>query len=145
MMKATKTLMSLILVIAAVWAVAPPQVSAFNLFSNCVTTSSGTQLCGPCKANPNTPACNQAGSQGTTDPIAGNGGIISKAAKFIAVIAGIGAVIMIIMGAFFYVTSGGDSTKVASARARMLSGLIGLAVIAGSWTIISFVTDKVIK
>jgi Type IV secretion system pilin len=91
------------------------------------------------------PTCNQASTQGNTDPIAGQGGVINKAANLVALVAGIGAVVMIVLGGIFYITSGGDSQKAAAARSRIISGLIGLVVIALAWAIIGIVTGKIIR
>jgi hypothetical protein len=93
------------------------------------------------------PACVQAKAQDTnnTNPIAGPNGIISKAANIIALIAGLGAVIMIILGGFAYVTSAGNAESVTKARQRILAATIGLLVVALSWSIVRFVTDRVIQ
>jgi len=91
------------------------------------------------------PVCQQAQSQGNSDPIAGKGGIISIAATLIAVVAGVAAVIMIIMGGFGLISSGGNAEAAAKARQRIINASIGLALIALSWTIIEYVTDNLIK
>lgn len=100
------------------------------------------------------PACQQAQNQGTTDPIAGPDGILSKAANVIALVAGIGAVIMILIGGFEFVSAGGTGfksavagaapTRVAKARSRIASGLIGLVVVALAWAVVRLITDKVL-
>ncbi len=85
------------------------------------------------------PACKQAAGQGSTDPIVGKNGIITMAVNIISLIAGIGAVVMIIISGIRYTTSGGDPQKAASARAGIFSGLIGVVVVALAWLIVSFV------
>lgn len=90
---------------------------------------------------------------GATNPIAGPNGILNKAATFIAMIAGIAAVIVIIVSGFMFVTAGGglggqrstDPNKVKTARAALTGSLIGLVVIALAWTIIHFVTTTILK
>ena len=97
--------------------------------------------------------CKQATAQGTTDPIAGPGGIISKTADIIALVAGIAAVILIIISGFRFITAGGiasgqrsgDPTGVKNARATLTAALIGLVVIVLSWAIVSYVTDNIIR
>jgi len=91
------------------------------------------------------PVCQQAQTQGTTNPVSGPGGVINKAANIIALVAGIGAVIMILIGGFFYVTSAGNAENAAKAKARILSAFIGLVVVALAWTIVRLITDKVIR
>ena len=101
------------------------------------------------------PACQQAQAQSTnpSDPIAGPDGIINKAANIIALVAGIGAVIMIIIGAFEFITAGGspigqrsgDPNKAKQARTRIVSALIGLVVVALAWALVRLITDRVLR
>src|SRR5579871_3935611 len=93
----------------------------------------------------NSPACKQAGSQGTTNPIAGPNGIINDAASILALIAGAAAVVMIIISGFKLVTSAGNAESISKARQRIIGSLVGLVVIALAWTIITYVTTKIIK
>lgn len=103
----------------------------------------------------NSPLCKDAAAQGKTNPVSGRKGIINKAANIIALVAGIGAIIMILIGGFEFVTAGGTGfksaagsaapTKAAKARARVSSALIGLVVVALAWTIVRLITDRVIK
>jgi len=100
-----------------------------------------------CQTNAQTRAsavCKQSGGQGTTNPIAGPGGIISKAADLIALIASVAAVIMIIAGGFGYVTSGGNTEATAKARQRITSAVIGLVIVSLAWAIVNFVINHVI-
>lgn len=91
------------------------------------------------------PSCNQAKGQGDKDPIAGPGGLINTAANIVALIAGIAAVIMIVLGGIGFMTSSGDAQKAAIARNRIMGGIIGLVVIAMAWAIIGMVTGKIIR
>lgn len=111
-----------------------------------VATSSNPldQACNQGTAS-NSPLCQQALTQGTANPVSGPSGVINKAANIIALVAGIGAVIMILIGGFFYVTSAGNSERAAKAKSRILSAFIGLVVVALAWTIVRLITDKVIK
>jgi ABC-type Fe3+ transport system permease subunit len=78
--------------------------------------------------------------------------IIRTAANIIAIIAGIGAVIMIIVSGFTLITAGGatpgqrsgDPNKIKSARATLTNAIIGIVIIALAWTIVTFVTDRLI-
>lgn len=90
-------------------------------------------------------ACNQASTQNKKDPIAGPDGLINKAANIIALVAGIGAIIMILLGAFFYVTSAGNAENAAKAKARILNAFIGLIVVALAWALVRVITDQVLK
>lgn len=103
------------------------------------------QACNTNAETNNSPLCQQAQTQGTTNPVSGPGGVISRAANIIALITGIGAVIMILLGGFFYVTSAGNAENAAKAKARISSALIGLIVVALAWALVRLITDKVIK
>jgi uncharacterized protein YxeA len=132
-------------------AVLTPRTLAFDLFSNCITVTNNdgtkTQECGPCKNNPDAPTCQQAQNEGsdTNNRVTGPKNIINSAANILAVITGIGAVIMIIIGGLTMVTSAGRSESVATARRRIIYSLVGLVVVALSWAIIRFITDKLIQ
>ena len=98
--------------------------------------------------NPLTSACSTGGSgstacSGSNDPIVGSGGVLNKVTLIIATIAGIAAVIVIIIGGFQYITSGGDPQKAASARSAIIGAAIGLVIIAGAAGIITFVVSKI--
>jgi hypothetical protein len=57
-------------------------------------------------------------------------------------IAGIAAVIMIIVAGLKYVTSGGDSSSIASAKTSLIYALIGIIVVALAQTIVRFVLGR---
>jgi hypothetical protein len=78
----------------------------------------------------------------TGDPLVGPNGLISKVTRVIALLAGIGAVIIIIIGGFMYITSGGDSGKVSRAKDTLIYAVVGLIVIVMSQTVIIFVIDR---
>lgn len=103
-------------------------------------------------------ACGAAAKQGNTaaqgtaacdksvdgkDPITGSNGILHKITVFVAMIAGIAAVIMMFVGGIQFVTSGGDAKQAADARGTIISGLIGLLVVAAAGGILTFVISKV--
>lgn len=58
-------------------------------------------------------------------------------------IVGVVSVIMIIYGGFRYVTSGGDSGKVSSAKNTILYAIIGLIIVALAQVIVLFVLGNV--
>ena len=55
---------------------------------------------------------------------------------------GIVAVVIILIGGFKWMTSGGDETKVGDARKFIFAGVIGLAIIMSSWALATFVLTK---
>lgn len=117
-------------------------LSASNLLAHPVSAQfTGDPLKQACSEGAGTssknPACKQSAGQGTTDPIVGSNGVITFAANIIAVIAGIGAVIMVVIGGIKITTSGGNPQKAAAGRSNVISGLIGVAVVALAWLIVS--------
>jgi hypothetical protein len=60
-------------------------------------------------------------------------------------IVGIVSVIMVIVGGFQYVTSGGDSGKVTSAKNTIMYALIGIVIVALAQVMVKFVLGKFIN
>lgn len=94
--------------------------------------------------------CSQAGnsavcsSQGNTDnPVAGKNGLIVKVTDFLAVIAGIAAVIVLIIAGFKYVTAEGDPKEVSSAKNTIIYALVGIVVIVAARALIEFVVSSI--
>lgn len=68
--------------------------------------------------------------------------IISVILTTMSIIIGIIAVIMIMVGGFKYITAGGDSGNITSAKHTIIYALIGLVVVALAQFIVQFVLDK---
>lgn len=56
---------------------------------------------------------------------------------------GILAIIVILVGGFKWMTSGGNEEKVAGARQMIVAGIIGLAIILASFAIVQFIVTNV--
>jgi hypothetical protein len=69
------------------------------------------------------------------------GNIIKVALSFLGVI----AIVIVLIGGFKYMTSGGDDTKTAAARNYIISGIIGLAIVLSAYAITSFVMDRLLE
>lgn len=69
--------------------------------------------------------------------------LLAQIINVFSVVVGVVAVIMIIIGGFKYITSGGDATKVSGAKNTILYGLIGLVVVALAQVIVRFVLKQV--
>jgi cytochrome bd-type quinol oxidase subunit 2 len=69
--------------------------------------------------------------------------IIETIVNIFSVLVGVVAVIMIIWGGLRYITSGGDSAKITSAKNTIIYALIGLVVVALAQFIVKFVLAKV--
>lgn len=69
-------------------------------------------------------------------------GMIKFAINLFSVIVGIIAVVMIIVGGLKYITSGGDSGDITSAKNTILYAIVGLVVVALAQFIVHFVLAK---
>lgn len=78
----------------------------------------------------------------TSSPILGPNSILYKVVQFVTMMTGVASVIMIIVGGFRYVTSGGDSASTKGAKDTILYAVIGLAITIFAQTIIIFVLSK---
>lgn len=79
----------------------------------------------------------------STDPIAGPNGIIAKINNIVTTVAGVAAVIMIIISGLLFVTAGGDPKRVETARNTIIFSIVGLVVIVLARFIIEFVVGKI--
>ncbi len=68
--------------------------------------------------------------------------IARKVINILSIIVGIVAVIMIIIGGFRYVTSGGASDKVGGAKNTLIYAIIGLIIVALAQAIVHFVLNQ---
>lgn len=69
-------------------------------------------------------------------------GIVKLVINVITLIAGIIAVIMIIVGGLKYITSSGDASSVSSAKNTIVYAVVGLIFVALAQFIVRFVIDK---
>lgn len=67
--------------------------------------------------------------------------LINVALGFLGII----AVLIVLVGGFKYMLSGGNEEKTAEARKLIVSGIIGLAIILSAWAITSFVISRLIS
>ena len=68
--------------------------------------------------------------------------IIHTIVNLLSAVVGVVAVIMIIVGGFRYITSGGNDTSVTSAKNTILYAIIGLVVVALAQLIVRFTLSK---
>jgi len=83
-------------------------------------------------------ACNSSGTD-ATETISN---IIHTIVNLLSVIVGLAAVLMIIVGGFRYITSGGNDASVTSAKNTILYAIIGLVVVALAQLIVRFTLNK---
>jgi hypothetical protein len=71
--------------------------------------------------------------------------IIKTVINILSVVVGVVAVVMIIFGGLKYITSGGDSSNVSSAKNTIIYAIVGLVIVALAQFIVRFVLDKSIN
>ena len=82
-------------------------------------------------ATPQQTACEAInGSAGCTTSSNGLTNIINLVVQVMSIVIGFIAVVMIVFAGFKYVTSGGDTNKVASAKNSLMYAIIGLIIVA---------------
>ncbi len=85
------------------------------------------------------------GPDGSCDTGSGDGGLgklVSNVISILSIIVGVVAVIMIIVGAFKYITSGGESSNTAGAKNTIVYALVGLVIAALAQVLIHFVLTQ---
>lgn len=107
----------------------PATAFAYNPFSS---------ACGSGGSAKSSAACSTNGS----DPISGPNGALKKISVVLASVAGVAAVILIIIGGLQYITSNGDASKAASARNTIVGSVVGLVIIVSAESIVLFVVSK---
>jgi hypothetical protein len=126
---------TLALVIAPA-ALAPALASADNTnvnIGNCLSQGGGLTTG---NGNTCTPGDDAGGAQKIQD-------IVTLIVNIFSVVVGIVAVIMIVVGGFKYITSGGDSGNITSAKNTIVYAIIGLVIVALAQFIVKFVLNKV--
>jgi hypothetical protein len=68
--------------------------------------------------------------------------LVRKIINILSVIVGVIAVIMIIIGGLRYITSGGDSGNVSSAKNTIIYAIVGLVIVALAQFIVRFVLSN---
>ena len=84
-------------------------------------------------------SCGTAGS-GTGQTDISN--LASRITNLFSLIVGIAAVIMVVYSGFRYITSGGDSNRVGSAKNSLIYAIIGLVIVAMAQFIVHYVINQ---
>ncbi len=109
-------------------AAAPHKAAAVDFFGGlCSGAGRGTAAC----------------SGNGQDNISGTNGVILKAAGLLSIIAGIAAVITIMIAGIMFMTAAGDAGKISSAKKTIVYAVVGLVVIVLARTIITFVIGNI--
>ncbi len=116
----------------------------------CITTSSASAASGdiaPICSDPeffNTSTCRDVTEHqdSSSNRFYGPNGLLTKAAGIITYIGGIAAIIMILLGAFTFMTGSGDANSLAAAKKTVVYALAGLVVLVLPSAIIRFVISR---
>lgn len=112
------------------------QAAAFDPFR----TNNDPTVCTQTNPDGNqSPVCEPDGSN---NPLTGPNGIINRIANIFALLSGVAAVVVIIVGGFEYVRSGGESAKVNKAKNTILFAIIGLVVIVVARSLVIFTVSR---
>jgi type IV secretory pathway VirB2 component (pilin) len=87
-------------------------------------------------------ACNSSTQDCSGDPEADAQTTLTKVVNWLSVIAGVIAVIMIIIAGFRYITSAGDTNRVASAKNTLLWAVVGIVIIALAQMLVKLVINQ---
>lgn len=92
----------------------------------------------PCEKAGGSAACSAGGN-----PITGPDGALTRVTQVVAYLAGITAIILLIVSGFMYITASGDSQKISAAKNTIIYALIGLLIVVFAQGIIIFILNKV--
>ncbi|HEV2402926.1 MAG TPA: pilin [Candidatus Saccharimonadales bacterium] len=85
--------------------------------------------------------CQPASTSGGTTRI---NNLITTVVNIFSALVGILAVIMIIYGGFQYLTSGGDTGKLTTARTTIVYAIVGIIIVAFAQFLVQFVLNRVV-
>ncbi|HSX15599.1 MAG TPA: hypothetical protein VLF40_02305 [Candidatus Saccharimonadales bacterium] len=112
------------------------------LWTPAVASAAFNPLDSACQSDPAAKTSAACGIDNSKDPLTGPHGVLKRITLLLGLIAGIAAVIILILSGFRYIISNGDAQKAASARSSALGAVIGLVIIIASTSIIVFVVGK---
>lgn len=77
------------------------------------------------------------GAEGGKTGLIGVTKVISSIIGIMTVAAGIWFIFQLLTGGFFWISSGGDKTRLHEARERLTNAFIGLLIVVGGWSILA--------
>lgn len=116
-------------------------VSAQTQVQNGLCSGSTLEFTDQSGANANEGDCEAVKSTGSTEKVNSTVALVINVFSWVV---GVVAVIMIIVGGFKYITSGGDSGKITSAKNSIIYAIIGLVIVALAQIIVQFVLTKIV-
>lgn len=95
----------------------------------------------PCGSAGDSTVCQTKGAGGA-DPVTGPNGVIITATNIFAAVAGVAAVIFLILSGIKYVTSAGAPDQISKAKEGIIFALVGLLIIVLARAIIGLVLTR---
>jgi uncharacterized membrane protein YuzA (DUF378 family) len=77
------------------------------------------------------------------DTVTGTNGVLAKATRLISYLAGISAIILLVIAGIQYITSQGDAGGVSAAKKTVIYALVGLFVVVVAQSIVVFVLNRI--
>lgn len=113
-------------------ALASPAAAAYNPLGNC---------------GQNSPAADSAVCQSEKtagdDPLTGPDGLLIKATRIVALIAGFAAVLIIALAGVRYITSSGAADQISQAKKTIIYASVGIIVIIIGQAVISYIISRI--
>lgn len=95
------------------------------------------------EANPVAEGANMARGSGMPTELTTADGALTNITNTLLRAIGLIAVVMLVFGGFKYIISGGDSSKVSSAKNTIIYAIIGLIIVILAYAIVNFVVNTV--
>jgi hypothetical protein len=116
------------------------KVSAFNLFNR---ACNGDNVQGGNKNSSSVcKASNESKGSGQNNNVVLH--TLNVIINIVATVAGVAAVLVIVIAGFTYTTAGGSADETKNARNRIIYAAVGLVIIMFSWTITHFILTEVL-
>lgn len=129
----------IILTVAAVAALGAPALVTVGVSAQATDEIRNNLNCGAdlnVTTNPTAAGC------AATDTSGNFSALIKRIINIFSIIVGVIAVIMIVIGGLKYITSGGESSNVSSAKNTIIYAIVGLVVVALAQFIVRFVLSS---
>lgn len=96
-----------------------------------------------CRNAPNSPVCRDL--QNRRDPVSGSNSLFLRVFTILSIVAGIIAVIILVVGGIEMMTSDGDPQKFSSARNLIIYAFVGILIVAFAQAIVRLVVYALIE
>lgn len=128
-MKFRRIIASIALLLGLMFVAAPAVANAAVLDQACKGAAAASSVCKD--------------KNQTSNPVTGANGILVKAGRIVAIIAAIIAVFVIMAGGVMYITAGGDSGKITTAKNMIIYAAVGLVIIGIAGAIVTLIVNTI--